>query len=120
MVTTSSAALAKYVARRLAEESPRIRRIGSRPWGPSFKDDSAEVRIFSSDGSVSKDGSALADDFSEEVFASADGFTLNESPALLPLAETRSEALALVGRFGCMREESGFMRVAPGTALNYT
>ena len=117
MVTTSSAALAKYVARRLAEESPRRRRSGSRPWGPSFKDDSAEVGIFSSDGSVSKDGSVLTGDFSEETFTSVGGFTLNEPPPLLPLAETRSEALAPVGRFDCMREESGFMGMAPGTAL---
>ena len=101
MVTTSSAALAKYAPRRLAEESPRRRRSESRPWGPSFKDDSAEVRIFSREGSVPKDGSVLGD----------------ESPPFPSSAEMRSGALALVGRFGCMREGSDFMNAAPETTL---
>ncbi len=71
----------------------------------------------SPDGSVSKDGSVLTGDFSKKAFTPAGDFTLNESPPLPPLAETRSEALAPVGRFDCMREESGFMGMAPGTVL---
>ena len=47
----------------------------------------------------------MADDFSEEAFASAGDFTLNESPPLLPLAETRSEYREILDLRGVWRQK---------------